>query len=112
MHDLAGQIVDEAGWAGSVLWICTVDDFSVHLYDAPIELNGSTISIGDSAVALLAKRAIRTVVADERGFFVEFQEGGQVGVPGYNHETARIFRRGDLDSHYLYVEGRIHEDRG
>ena len=111
MIDVSGKRVDECGWAGPLLWVCTVDDYSIHLYDAPIELNGNPVAKGDDLNAALSGTEIAKVTADETGFSVAFNSGDVLSVGKRDIETARVFKRRGLDSHDVYQDGELGPDR-
>jgi hypothetical protein len=110
MIDLVGKTVEVSGWAGPVLWVCTTDGYSIHLYDAPIELDGEEINLGDDIVRSLAGRPILDIVSDSYWFSVRFKSGGVLRVAASDVETARVFKQRDLNSQVIYKAGAIRED--
>ena len=110
MINFAGKIVSECGWAGPLLWVVTQDDFSIHLYDGRIHLDGARVETGDDVNSRLSGKTIEKIAADRDGFRVLLAPGIELKVERSGTETARVFKRGDLGPHCIYQNGVLSED--
>src|SRR5947209_8571343 len=110
MIKVDGKKVSECGWAGPLLWICTTDRHSVHLYDAPIKLNGKRIRRPDDVDTKLAGQRIRNVLAGKKNFRSAFDTGDVLEVARSTVETARVFKRHGLSTHWIYKGGVLRKD--
>lgn len=112
MIDLVGKTVARVGWAGPLLWVCTEDGYSIHLYDAQIRLDGSDVQVGENLESGLAGRQIVQVSAGEGEFAVTFNPAILLCVESSDAETARVFKKGDPTTHWIYLDGTLRKDDG
>jgi hypothetical protein len=108
--DLTGKVVEECGWAGPLLWVCTTDDYAVHLFDARIELDGTEVNAPDDIDSKLSGDTIAAISANEDRFAVTFGSGKTLQVAGTSDETARMFKRRSQAEHIIYRAGVLGED--
>ena len=111
MTDLSGQEIEKCGWAGPLLWVCTTDGYSIHFYDAPIELDGCSVEEGADLGEKLNGDEISSLGADADWLSVSFKSGKTLRVASLVVETARVFKQGDLGSHLVYQRGKLIEDQ-
>jgi len=108
--DLEGRLVEKVGWAGPLLWVHAGGGVALHLYDASIELDGVETEAGDGRVEGFVGRRLVGVVAKADGLSVVFDPRSVLEVRRSDDETARIFVRGDLRSHWIYRNGKLLKD--
>ena len=111
MIDLVGKVVGTSGWAGPILWVCTTDDYSIHLYDAPIQLDGKELDAGEADVQSLVGRRIAGITHSADRFTVSLDPRAILEVEASEVETARVFKQRDLQSHYVYCNGVYYADK-
>jgi len=104
------KIVESVGWAGPLLWVCTVDGYTIHFYDGRIELDGAEIMPGEDRPQALVGREIASVAAGPGSFSVTFRPDATLRVLRADVQTARFFKRGDLQSHWIYKDGTVLKD--
>lgn len=105
MIDINAKIVESCGWAGPLLWVCTTDGYSIHFYDALIDLNGQCVARPADVNATLAGQAIVRMVVTDTEFGVEFEKGDYLRVESSDGESARVFKRDSDERHYIYKSG-------
>ena len=111
MIKLNGKVIEECGWAGPLLWVCTKDNYAIHFYDAPIYLNKTRISTPRDINLKLTGKRITSVSADPKNFSVHFSSGLVLKVNHSEVETARVFKRGGKVPHWVYKSGTLSNDR-
>ena len=107
---LVGKPILEVGWAGPILWVVASEKLHIHLYDAPITLDGECVSAGDELDSRLVGQSISEVCADGQKFSVRTASGLDLCVGRTEDESARVFRKGDLSSHVIYSAGEMSQD--
>ena len=107
---LVGKPILEVGWAGSILWVAASEKLHIHLYDAPVTLDGESVSVGDELDSRLVGQTISEVSADGQKFSVRTASGQELCVGSTEDESARVFRKGDLSSHVIYSNGKMSHD--
>lgn len=102
--------VDKCGWAGPLLWVCTKDNYAVHLYDATIILNNKEIEIGSDINNHLMGKVIKSIKADKELFVITFNTGETLSTNSEAYETARVFEQKSKEPHCVYQNGEYNYD--
>ena len=105
MKEIENHVVKECGWAGPLFWVTTSDDYAIHLYDAPISLNRSSVEIGQDIRSHIEEQTIEKIEIDSKSFTVVFNGGSKLSIESKPYETARIFKQSSEDSHHVYENG-------
>jgi len=106
MIQIEGKTIEKIGWAYSLLWICTTDDYSIHLYDNKIKYNGRYIKRGRIFKGLHGQN-IGGYEFNGNWFTVYGVKGWSFSIHRCGCETARIFRRGRNGKHWIYRDGKF-----
>lgn len=111
MIELQGKEIESSGWAGPLLWLITKDGYSIHFYDGDILLNGISVSIGEDINNKVIDSIIKKLVTNQEGFMLVLATGTNIHINSAANETARVFKKGDLQSHYFYKNGAFISDQ-
>ena len=110
MIQFDGKVVEVCGWAGPLLWVCTTDNYSIHLFDSEILLNDENVHIGMDINKHLSDKVIEKLLINSTDFSVIFSSGDILKINSASIETARVFKQKSKDPHYIYENGKISYD--
>ncbi len=109
MLDIALKQIDRVGWAGHYLWLITKDNYSIHLYDGNIVLNTEDVDVGQDLSLELLDKIVNEIQIFKDKFLIRFSDEMELEVSSEKHETARVFKKGEGNPHYIYQNGMYFE---